>query len=227
MPDSLLELSWLLDLSAWIIPVVTAVVLHEVAHGWVAEKLGDPTARVLGRITLNPLKHIDPFGTILFPILLIILNSPVVFGSARPVPVNFGNLKPPRLGMALVALAGPATNVLLAITAGLLLHVEAVIKPEHAPWLFQNLYRALMINCVLAVFNMIPLLPLDGGRVVASLLTGRANRLWMRLERLGLLVLAILLIVPASLGFDTVQSLLLAPTYALLQAIMWLTVNGG
>jgi len=227
MPDWQPSLEWLLDFSAWIIPVVSAVVLHEVAHGWVAEKFGDPTARMLGRITLNPLKHIDMVGTILFPITLIVIGSPVVFGSARPVPVNFNLLRPPRRGMAVVALAGPATNVLLAIIAALLLHLDAITTPEQAPWLFKSLYRALMINCVLACFNMIPLLPLDGGRVVTALLTGKAKKYWVRLERLGLVVLIIAIIAPPYLGFDVVQTLLLTPTYALQEGIMWLTINAS
>ena len=222
-----MDAATLLDYSAWIIPVITAVVLHEVAHGWVAEKFGDPTARILGRITLNPLKHIDHFGTIIFPILLIVIHSPVVFGSARPVPVNFNNLNPPRLGMALVALAGPVTNIILALICGLLLHIDLLVTPEAAPWLFQNIYRALMINCVLATFNMIPILPLDGGRVVASLLTGTPKRLWIRFERLGLLIIFLILVVPSYLGYDIVQTILLTPAYALLQAIMWITANGG
>ncbi|NBO19943.1 MAG: site-2 protease family protein, partial [Proteobacteria bacterium] len=154
-----------LDISAWVVPVLTAIILHEVAHGWVAEKLGDPTARILGRITLNPLRHIDPVGTILFPAVLIAINAPLVFGSAKAVPVNFSLLRPKRLGMALVALAGPATNVLLALLSGLLLHIDKLVTPEQAPWLFTNLYRSLMLNCVLISFNLIPLLPLDGGRV--------------------------------------------------------------
>lgn len=221
------DYAWWLDVSAWVIPVVSAIILHEIAHGWVAEKLGDPTARHLGRITLNPLKHIDHVGTILFPAFLIFIHSPVVFGAARPVPVNFANLRPPRRGMALVALAGPATNVCLAIIAGLLLHIEAFITPEKAPWLFENLYRAIMVNCVLACFNMIPLLPLDGGRVVASMLPTSLQRGWMRFERLGILLLIIALIVPSYLGFDLLQTVLLPPTNQLLQGIMWLTRNGG
>ncbi len=221
MPD------WLLEISAWVIPVLTAVLLHEIAHGWVAGKLGDPTARLMGRLTLNPLKHIDPFGTILFPLVLVLINSPVVFGSAKPVPVNFSLLRPERLGMALVALAGPVTNILLAIIAGLLLHLDLLITPEQAPWLFENFYRALMINCVLAVFNMLPLLPLDGGRVVTACLTGAPKRIWQKQEKFGLIALLLILLVPGYLGLDTVQSFLLAPTYALLQGIMWLTGNGG
>jgi Zn-dependent protease len=216
-----------LDISAWVIPVVLAVTLHEVSHGYVAEKLGDDTARRMGRITLNPLKHIDAFGTIIFPALLVAINSPAVFGSAKPVPVNFNQLHPLRLGMALVAIAGPITNILLALISGLLLHLDKLVSPEQAPWLFENLYRSLMINCVLASFNMLPLLPLDGGRVVAAALTGAPKRLWMRTERFGLAILLFVLIIPAYMGYDVVQSVLLAPAFGLLQGIMWITGNGG
>lgn len=215
------------EISAWVIPVVTAVIFHEVSHGWIAEKFGDPTARLMGRITLNPLKHIDRFGTIIFPLLLIAFKSPIVFGSAKPVPVNFNNLRPYRLGMAVVAMAGPITNILLALLCGLLLHIEYFITPEQAPWLFENLYRALMVNCTLASFNMLPLLPLDGGRVVCALLPENPRRAWMRHERMSLLLVVALLLLPAYMGYDIIQSILLTPTYTLLQGILWLTGNAS
>lgn len=214
-----------LDLSAWVIPVLSAIILHELAHGWVAEKFGDPTARLLGRITLNPIRHIDPVGSVLFPAALIAVGSPVVFGSAKAVPVNFAALTPPRLGMAAVALAGPLVNVLLALLVGILLHVEIFLPPEEYDWLFKNLYRALMLNCVLASFNMLPFLPLDGGRVVAACLRGRALMLWNRLERFGIVILLALLLIPPFFGVFFLQDALILPAFYLLEAILWVTGN--
>jgi len=220
MPD------WLSDATAWVLPVVLAVTLHEAAHGWMAERFGDDTARLLGRVSFNPLKHVDRFGTIILPGLLLLLHSPFVFGYAKPVPVNFRRLQPLRLGMFMVALAGPGTNVLLALVSGILLHVDKLVTPEQVPWLFLNLYRALMINCVLAVFNLIPVLPLDGGRVVDSLLTGAPKRLFSKLERYGVALVMLALLIPAMLGFSQVQEALSVPIFWLVEQVMWLTGNG-
>ncbi len=200
-------MDWLTDASAWVIPVVLAVTLHEAAHGWMAERFGDDTARLRGRVTFNPIKHIDRFGTIVFPALLLLMHSPIVFGYAKPVPVNFQALNPPRLGMRMVALAGPGMNIILAFLSALLLHIDHFVTPEQAPWVFLNLYRSMMINCVLAVFNMIPILPLDGGRVVDSLLTGEPKRLFGKLERYGVLIVMLALMVPPMLGSDVVQQM--------------------
>jgi Zn-dependent protease len=214
-----------LDVTAWILPVLIAVLLHEIAHGWVAEKFGDLTARVMGRITLNPIKHIDPFGTVIVPFLLWLGNAPFLFGSAKPVPVNFGRLRPLRLGMVAVALAGPGINVILAILMGLLLHIEAFITPEQAPWLYMNIYRCLMLNCVLAMFNMIPIPPLDGGRVVYALLPSTLQRFYGKLEHIGLVLLLLLLIVPTVLGYNVIQEWLMAPPIWLMENVMAFTGN--
>jgi len=184
-------------ISIWALPVVLAVVLHEVAHGWVADKLGDDTARWMGRLTLNPLKHIDPIGTVVIPIALIVMGSPFLFGYAKPVPVNFRKLRRPKQDMVWVALAGPVTNILLAVISAALLWV-AVHLPESALWVAEPLalmcQASILINLVLCIFNLIPLPPLDGGRVAVGLLPGRAAYQLSRLEPFGFLIIVLLLI---------------------------------
>jgi Zn-dependent protease len=186
--------------STWLFPLVIAITFHEAAHGFSARLLGDHTASRLGRVTLNPLKHIDPFGTIILPALLFALRSPILFGYAKPVPVNFRALRNPRSGMALVALAGPATNIALAVAAALLFHVVAWLPPPAAQWVAHNLRNALIINVILAVFNMFPLPPLDGGRIAVALLPARMARALARLEPYGLAILIGLLFVLPLIG---------------------------
>jgi Zn-dependent protease len=186
--------------STWLLPLLIAITFHEAAHGFAARLLGDHTASRLGRVTLNPLKHIDPFGTIVLPALLFLLRSPLLFGYAKPVPVNFRALRNPRSGMALVALAGPATNIALAVAAALLFHVVAWLPPSSAQWVAHNLRNALIINVILAVFNMFPLPPLDGGRIAVALLPTPMATILARLEPYGLAILIGLLFVLPLIG---------------------------
>lgn len=213
------------DVLAWVVPLVLAVTLHEAAHGWMALRFGDRTAKQLGRVTFNPFKHIDRFGTVVLPGLLWIVNAPFLFGYAKPVPVDFRQLHPARLGMLLVALAGVMVNLALAIASAVLLHVETFVTPEESPWLFMNLYRSLLINCVLIVFNLIPILPLDGGRAVDALLPGALRRWYRKTERYGIVLILLALMVPALLGYSFVQEWIGVPVYWLVERIMWLAGN--
>ena len=184
-------------ISIWALPVVFAVVLHEVAHGWVANKLGDDTARWMGRLTLNPIKHIDPIGTILVPILLLVVHSPFLFGYAKPVPINFRKLNRPKQDMVWVALAGPVTNLLLALASAVLLYGMARL-PVTMLWLAGPVgamcQASIIINMVLCIFNLLPLPPLDGGRVAVGLLPGPAAYRLSRLEPYGFIIIVVLLL---------------------------------
>jgi len=184
-------------ISIWALPVLFAVVLHEVAHGWVADKLGDDTARWMGRLTLNPLKHIDPVGTLLIPILLLVMQSPFLFGYAKPVPINWRKLRNPNRDMVLVALAGPLTNLALALLSTAVLML-AVMMPESMLWFTKPLalmcQASIIINLVLFIFNLLPLPPLDGGRVAVGLLPGPMAYQLSQLERYGFIIIMVLLV---------------------------------
>jgi Zn-dependent protease len=188
---------FLKEVSIWAVPTMFAIILHEVMHGFVALRLGDDTALRAGRLTLNPLSHIDLFGTIIMPAALLFLHLPV-FGYAKPVPVDFRRLDNPRSGMMMVAAAGPLTNIVLAIASSFGMRV--CVHFVGAPWgpsiavpLYYMLRASVVINVVLAIFNLFPLLPLDGGRVVVGMLPLRAARAYARLEPFGFLILLVLL----------------------------------
>jgi len=187
-------------ISIWLLPVLIAITFHEAAHGFIARFLGDETASRLGRVSLNPLRHIDPFGTILLPALLLLARSPFLFGYAKPVPVNFRALRNPRYGMVLVAAAGPAMNIGLAIVAGLCFHLIVYLPVTVAQWVALNLKNALIINVTLAVFNLFPLPPLDGGRIAVGLLPNVLGKQLARLERYGMTILIGFLIILPLLG---------------------------
>ena len=183
--------------STWIIPVLISLSFHEAAHGYVANLLGDDTAKKLGRVTLNPLKHIDKFGTIILPIVLIAIKSPFIFGWAKPIPVKFHRLKNPLRDMVFVAIAGPVTNIILAVVAALILSMMYNFGLLNNFWLVRTCTNFFLINIILAVFNMIPIPPLDGGRVAVGLLPKYFSYQLAKLERYGFfIIIASLFILP-------------------------------
>jgi Zn-dependent protease len=218
-------------ISVWLLPVLIAITFHEAAHGYVARYLGDETASRLGRVSLNPLRHIDPLGTIALPGLLVLAGSPFLFGYAKPVPVNFRALRSPRIGMVLVAAAGPAMNIALAIAAALSFHLAVYLAGTVAQWVALNLKNALIINVILAVFNLFPLPPLDGGRIAVGLLPNVLARQLARLEPYGMIILVGLLILLPLLGsqmgmdLNFVSRFISVSTDAVIRLILRLTGN--
>ena len=221
----------LYDVSVWVIPLVIAITFHEAAHGFVAHHFGDNTAWDLGRVSFNPLRHIDPFGTLIMPAILLLSHSPFLFGYAKPVPVNFRALNNPRLDMVWVALAGPATNIALALVAAAAFHLLNYVPENAAQWVADNLKNALIINVILAIFNMMPIPPLDGGRVAVGLLPRVLATPLARLEPYGMLILiGILILLPLTgsqfgLNLDVISAILRATTGYVIQSILVVTGN--
>ncbi len=205
------------QLSIWAIPVLFAITVHEVAHGWMAWKRGDPTAMLMGRLTLNPLKHIDPFGTILLPAMLLLFHSPFLFGYAKPVPVNFAGLRDPKRDMVLVAIAGPVANLLMAAFWTLVLWL-GVHFASNLPYFAEPLQlmgqAGILINGVLFLFNLIPIPPLDGGRVAVGLLPQHASQVLSRVEPYGFIILIVLL-------FTGILWTVLGPAFELFQGFFF------
>jgi Zn-dependent protease len=221
----------LYDLSVWVLPLVIAITFHEAAHGFVAHRLGDNTAFDLGRVSFNPLRHIDPFGTLIMPAILLMSHSPFLFGYAKPVPVNFRALRNPRIDMVWVALAGPATNIALAVLAAATFHLVDYLPTNYGQWLADNLKNALVINVILAIFNMMPIPPLDGGRVAVGLLPRALAIPLSRLEPFGMLILiGILIVLPLvgarfGLNLDVISAILRTSTGYVIQLILTVTGN--
>jgi hypothetical protein len=230
---------WLPEVLAAILAAVVAITLHEAAHGYAALAMGDTTARDQGRLSLNPWRHVDDMGTLIVPGLLLIVQVLTIgrveflFGWAKPVPVDALAMRNPRSGMAWVALAGPAMNFALALLAGLSVHlVSALIwplSPDSAVVLYRFIWLFILSNLVLGLFNLLPIPPLDGGRVVNALLPARAADMYMRLERWGILLVLLLVFVLPRLthGIDPVGWLLQSVLGEAIRFVIWATGNGA
>lgn len=213
-------------LTTWIGPLLLCVIFHEVAHGWMALKLGDRTALMMGRLTLNPKEHVDPVGSLLVPGLLLLSHSGFLFGWAKPVPIDYRNLKRPKRDMGLVALAGPLANVLLAFAAAIVaaLFGRMATATPASLWVMRNLMNIITLSTALAVFNLFPLLPLDGGRIVVSLLPLKQSIAFQKTEPYGLYILIALLFILPRIGIDLIGwfmglivPIIFGPIQALLQ----------
>ena len=229
-------MDWLPDFAAAALAAIFAITLHEAAHGYAARSLGDDTAARMGRLSLNPLRHVDPIGTLLVPAILLISQLmvtgrvDVMFGWAKPVPVDIRRLRNPRFGMVLVAAAGPAMNILLAFAAALLLHpLQGPGGDNLLDWLESFLILSLIGNLVLAAFNLLPIPPLDGGRIAGGLLPPAIGIPYLRLERFGLfIVLGLIFLLPMAVpGFDPLRALVSSVAFPAARLILNLTGHGG
>lgn len=204
-------------ITIWVLPLIFAITIHEVSHGYVASFLGDQTARLSGRLSLNPAKHIDLIGTIILPFFMLVLGG-FIFGWAKPVPVDPRNLHKPRRDMALVALAGPLANLLMAIIWGLIAKFGLIAETMGNDWLGKPLYlmgqAGIMINIVLGILNLIPLPPLDGGNILSALLTRRAAYYFSRIEPYGFFILILLLV-------TGLLSAIIGPIVVLFAELIW------
>jgi Zn-dependent protease len=206
------------DIALWIVPILLAVVLHEVSHGWVANRLGDPTAAERGRLTLNPIRHVDPLGTIVVPLLLVLMKTGFVFGWAKPVPIDYRRLGNPRRDMVLVAAAGPLANFTIAAVAAALAHAAKAFAgsdPGVVVFAFLLVAQATVAtNVFLGIFNLLPIPPLDGGRVVTGLLPLALARRYARVEPFGILV------VFGLLAFDAIGPLVTTPALVIIRFLL-------
>jgi Zn-dependent protease len=220
-----MDLELLNNIVLLVIPVIVAITFHEAAHGYVALHFGDSTAKDEGRVTLNPLKHIDPFGTVLLPAVLY-FTAGFLFGYAKPVPVKFGNLRNPRWDMIWVAIAGPAMNITLAVISAILLRIALTQGQTSESPFVQVLMSSVYLNAILAVFNMLPLPPLDGSKVLAPFLPIQLARPYLALERFGMVILLLLVFIfpllaqRSGIDFDVLGLLVLDPAQAVVRAIL-------
>lgn len=208
--------------TTWVIPLLLAVILHEMAHGVAALLLGDRTAKASGRLSLNPSNHIDPIGSVVVPVGLLLFQAPFLFGWAKPVPVDYRNLRQPKRDMGLVAAAGPAANVILAIVLILLARLFDAVLPNDAViriWIFENIRNGVLLSLALAAFNLLPILPLDGGRILASVLPNKWALMYMETERFGFVILLTLLFVLPMIGIDVI-GLFLGKVYPVLAGVV-------
>lgn len=187
-------------LSSWVLPVLAAIILHEVAHGYAALYFGDETAKGEGRLSLNPLKHVDPFGTVFFPLMLIFVHAPFMFGWAKPVPVDFSKLRKPKQQTALVAAAGPLANLIQALAALAVLALCKYFAYLPSWWMQMTLANTVLFNLSLMIFNLIPILPMDGGRILTGILPLKAAIRFSTTEKYGFVVIVSLLIFVPMLG---------------------------